>query len=119
NTKKTSDIGVSEILYPTLSDTLLSNTQNVQPIVEVLNYGDSLFKERFNVHFQVRNKSAGVLIYNKTIDTLFTDSGRLFVQFSGFNLGNQTDIDLKSFTDSELDQLHSNDTAKGESLFRI
>jgi hypothetical protein len=118
-TVKTYDIGSDKILYPTLNDTLLSNTQFVLPLVHVQNFGDSLFKSRFLTVLKVRNASTNALLYNKSIDSSFVDSGSLYLQFPGLSIGSPIDVKLEAYTVAFEDQLANNDTVRGNSLFRI
>ncbi len=117
--KKDNDIGVDKILYPTFLDTLLTNTQNVQPVVSVRNFGDSLFKERFKVVIKISNAANGVVFYNKSIDTVMNLAGHLFVQFPMFSINNSLNIKVLSYTEALTDQMRINDTSRETSRFLI
>lgn len=114
------DISVERIVFPTASDTLLVNTQNVTPRVSIRNIGDSLYKERFQVTLKISNALNGVVFYNKSIDTVMSDTGHMFLDFPIFGVSNSSvQIKLLSYLTALNDQEHINDTARESSRFMI
>lgn len=119
-TKKSKDIGVAKVLYPTSSDTLLSNTGVVEPLLLVTDMGDSAFDRSFKVMIRVRNASNGVQLYSKTIDTAFHGKDSLYLKFPGFSISIASiDVKIEAFTIANEDQYHTNDTAFSRCAFRI
>jgi len=117
---KNYDVSADKILFPTNSDTLLVNTQNVTPMVSIRNLGDSLYKGRFQVVLKISNALNGVVFYNKTIDTLMSDSGHLILGFPIFGVSNSPlQIKLLSYVTVPGDQEKLNDTCKANSRFLI
>jgi hypothetical protein len=113
------DVGVTAIYFPTMSDTLLLNTQNVQPRIRVSNLGDSLVKERFRATVQVQLLVGGQnIIYNKSIDTSLGGASSVDLMFPAFMLsGGPQDIRIIAFTDYQNDQYRANDTSRSTSRF--
>ncbi|HEY1047193.1 MAG TPA: T9SS type A sorting domain-containing protein [Bacteroidia bacterium] len=119
-TKKSKDISVASILYPTLSDTLLTNTGIVEPILLLTDIGDSAFDKSFKVMIRVKNANNGVQLYSKSLDTAFHGKDSMYLKFPGFSISNASiDVKIEAFTIAVEDQYHANDTAFSRSLFRI
>lgn len=117
---KNYDISVDKILFPTSSDTLLVNTQNVTPVISVRNLGDSMFKGRFQATLKISNAINGVVFYNKFIDTVMNDTGHLLLNFPIFGVSNSPlQIKLLSYVTVVNDQESKNDTARENSRFMI
>jgi len=119
NTAKSYDIGANRILFPTVNDTLLSNIQNVESIVEVVKFGDSSSSERFTTTLQIFNKLNNVLLYSVKLDSSMRGKDTLSLKFPSFGLGSVISISLKAFTTWNKDQFNMNDTCRGESRFMI
>ena len=120
NGVKANDIGVSEILFPSLNDTLLVNTQFVESIVRVVNLGDSAVNGRFRTTLRILNKANKVQLYSKSLDSAMNGSDTLNLKFPGFGVSNASvDILLIAHTSWADDQYRQNDTAKGESRFMV
>ena len=114
------DLSADKILFPTNSDTLLVNTQNVTPLVSIRNLGDSLYKGRIQVVLKISNVLNGVVFYNKTIDTLMSDTGHLILGFPIFGVSNSPlQIKLLSYVTALGDQEKINDTCRSNSRFLI
>ncbi len=117
---KNYDISVDKILFPTASDTLLVNTQNVTPVISIRNLGDSMFKGRFQAILKISNALNGVVFYNKSIDTVMNDTGHLLLNFPIFGVSNSPlQIKLLSYVTVVNDQDNKNDTARATSSFMI
>ncbi len=114
------DISAEKIIFPTSSDTLLVNTQNVTPRVSVRNLGDSLYKGRFQVVLKISNAINGVVFYNKSIDTTMSDTGHMFLDFPIFGVSNSpVQIKLLCYVTALNDQENYNDTTRENSRFMI
>lgn len=118
-TAKASDIGASRILYPSISDTLLSNLDNVETVVEVVNFGDSSVKQRFSTVLQIFNQQNKVLLYQAKIDSVMNGADTLRLKFPSFSISSAIPITLKSFTTWSKDQYLINDTCVGLSRFMV
>jgi hypothetical protein len=119
NTAKAYDIGANRILFPTVNDTLLSNIQDVESIVEVVRHGDSSVSDRFSTTLQIFNKQNNVLLYSVKLDSSMNGKDTLRLKFPSFGIGSVISISLKAFTTLSKDQYHLNDTCKGESRFMV
>jgi hypothetical protein len=119
NIAKANDIGASRIVFPTVNDTLLTNIQDVESIVEVVKYGDSTVSDRFSTTFQIFNKQNKVLLYSMKLDSSMNGKDTLRLKFPSFGIGSVLSISLKAFTTWTKDQYHLNDTCTGESRFMV
>lgn len=116
---KNKDLSVTEILYPTSNDTLLTNTQNVKPRIRIENKGDSLLTGMFRAHIQIKHGLNGVPIYTKFIDTQLLDSSYLELEFQGFSINSSIPIDIIAWVSHVDDQYNANDTAFASSRFLV
>jgi hypothetical protein len=119
NTAKSYDIGASRIIFPTVNDTLLTNIQDVESIVEVVKYGDSSVSDRFSTTLQIFNKLNKVLLYSMKLDSSMNGKDTLRLKFPSFGIGSVLSVSLKSFTTWTKDQYNLNDTCRGESRFMV
>ncbi len=119
NTAKSNDIGASRIVFPTLNDTLLTNIQNVESVVEVVKYGDSSVSDRFSATLQIFNKQNKVLLYQVKLDSSMNGKDTLRLKFPSFGIGSVLSVSLKAFTTWTKDQYNLNDTCNGESRFMV
>jgi hypothetical protein len=118
-TAKSYDIGASRIVFPTVNDTLLSNIQDVESVVEVVKYGDSSVSGRFSTILQIFNKQNKVLLYQAKLDSSMNGKDTLRLKFPSFGIGSVLSVSLKAFTTWTNDQYNLNDTCKGESRFMV
>ncbi len=118
---KAYDVGVTAVLYPLPSDTLLIGTQNVEPRVRVENLGDSMVASGFRTTIKIMLASNNAVIYQKSIDTGFAGTaGLLDLTFPGFSLsGSSQDIKIKAYTELITDQFRLNDTSNGTGRFML
>ena len=119
NTAKSNDIGASRIIFPTLNDTLLTNIQDVESIVEVVKYGDSIVSDRFSTTLQIFNKQNKVLLYQVKLDSSMNGKDTLRLKFPSFGIGSVLSVSLKAFTTWTKDQYSLNDTCNGESRYMV
>lgn len=119
STVKSRDIGVTRILFPTDSDTLLTYTQTVRPRVLVENFGDSAVSDRFPVTLVMHTVPGGVQLYKKSIDTMFEASQTLELEFPGISVSNSIEVKFTAYTDWSRDQYRRNDTATSSSRFML
>ncbi|MEZ4803976.1 MAG: T9SS type A sorting domain-containing protein [Bacteroidia bacterium] len=118
--KKNYDIGVAKILYPGSGDTILTNIQTINGLVQVVNYGDSLTTDRFSTILNIYTKPTNVLLYSKTIDSNFMTKDTLILEYPSFGVnGASFDVRLESYTKWSKDQFITNDTAGGETKFLL
>jgi hypothetical protein len=118
-TAKEKDLTLSSILFPTITDTLLVNTQNVSPLVRIDNAGDSVLRGKFRVHIRIANANTGVVFYNKFTDTQLIDSSYLILGFQAFSINTSIPIKISAWVDHPEDQFRLNDTARANSLFLL
>jgi hypothetical protein len=109
NTAKSNDIGASRIVFPTLNDTLLTNIQNVESVVEVVKYGDSSVSDRFSATLQIFNKQNKVLLYQVKLDSSMNGKDTLRLKFPSFGIGSVLSVSLKAFTTWTKDQYNLNE----------
>ncbi len=106
------DVGVSSILYPTLTDTLLTNISNIAPVVTLKNFGDSFVRSKFSTTLKIINTSTKTILYNKTIDTAFTSNNDLDLTFPNTGVFNKSQaISLIAHTNYANDQYRKNDSS--------
>ncbi len=114
------DVGVSSILYPTLSDTLLVNSAAISPIVEIKNLGDSLVKTRFTTSVKIINSVSKLVLYNQTLDTSFTTNAPITLLFPKLpKISSAQNIIVIAQTNYNKDQYRKNDTTYSASQFEI
>ncbi|MCC6818784.1 MAG: T9SS type A sorting domain-containing protein [Bacteroidia bacterium] len=116
---KSKDIGVTSILYPTNSDTLLVNIENVSPKIRIENLGDSFLSGTFRAQIRVTHGLNGVNIYTKFIDTQLIDSSYLLLNFPAFSINSAIPIKVSAWIEHPEDQYSLNDTARSVSQFLI
>lgn len=120
-TKKSKDLMLQAIIAPRSGDTLLLNTEYVEPWIRVRNAGDSAFTGRFRAYAKVSNASNNTQIYLKSIDTVMTPgTDSLDLKFPGFTISS-TPINARILTylTSAEDQFKGNDTSSVLVPFRI
>jgi hypothetical protein len=75
------DIAVTEILNPKISDILLVGISSPKPLVRVEDKGEILSKDLFTLTFKMFNASNNNLLYSKDVDTSFTSTSILDIEF--------------------------------------
>ncbi len=75
------DIAVTEILNPKISDILLVGISSPKPLVRVEDKGEKLSKDLFTLTFKMFNASNNNLLYSKDMDTSFTSTSILDIEF--------------------------------------
>ena len=117
---KANDVGVSKILFPTTSDTLLLNTQYVKGLVQVKNFGDSAVNVNFTTTLQMVNANTMVQFYSKTIDSSLLGQDSMVLEFPGITIGSPTmPIIIRAFTSWSKDQFVANDSSRSKSQFMV
>ncbi|MES2617480.1 MAG: T9SS type A sorting domain-containing protein [Bacteroidota bacterium] len=75
------DLGVTAIMYPTLTDTIQVNKINDYPKVVIENLGDSLVTQYFSTTLRIINTNTKALLYKQTKDTFFSVNAPLELLF--------------------------------------
>lgn len=75
------DIAVTEILNPKTNDTLLVGISSPKPLVRVEDKGEKVSTGQFTLTFKMFNTSNNNLLYSKDVDTSFTSTSILDIEF--------------------------------------